>query len=94
MAGFCLGIAMAFMGLALALHLDRAHLSEKFVPKPVYICSNIISGKHILPIHARPAFCLDVNDLRTKNLPAKSPHIQNVTIVNLCLVHRTFILRP
>lgn len=33
MAGFCLGIAMAFMGLALVLHLNRARSVGKICIK-------------------------------------------------------------
>ena len=65
---FCLGIATAFMGLALALHLHRAQLVGKSVSKLVYIYSCIISGKHVL---STLALCLSMNPLSTKNLPAK-----------------------
>ena len=88
MAGFCLGIAMAFMGLALVLHLNRARSVGKSVSKLVYICSCIVSGKHILPFYATLTRMNCAPKISPpKKSHSKSPHIQNVTTVNLCLVN-------
>jgi len=86
---------MAFMGLALVLHLNRARSVGKSVSKLVYICSCIISGKHLLPPMRRPRSTWTWMNCAPKISPpkkfhSKSPHIQNVTIVNLCLVTWSF----